>query len=444
MTAKTELSAPKRRTRAQRHLGKAPEQLALADLDAPLMLAFLNYLESERHNKVRSRNARFRAIRSFLHFAAFKEPAALPVIQRVLAIPMKRFDKPLLGFLSRAEMQAILDAPDATTWCGHRDRAMFTVFYNTGGRVSEITDLKVADVVLDDCAAVRIRGKGRKQRSVPFVANHGDRNSEVVGTYPCRTGSTAVSRLVGYPNEPSGCDGTAAPRRLEEQSVLAFQTPAEFDLPIEEAAIKLKRQGYSDLFQSAFGEDVNPNNISRALAAYERTLVAGDSPFDRYLFKKETNAISPEAERGFRVFLAAKCDSCHLIMTEGLHPFALKYVVFTDGKFHNLGVDAAKPKPDPGLYAITGNPEDWGRFRTPTLRNIALTAPYFHDGSAATLADVVEFYDKGGIKNRNLDPALRPLNFSAEQKQDLVRFLESLTTSGVSELNQEAQLADKE
>jgi site-specific recombinase XerD len=81
---------------------------------------------------------------------------------------MKRFDKPLLGFLSRSEMRAILDAPDATTWCGHRDRAMFTVFYNTGGRVSEITGLKVADVVLDGCAALRIRGKGRKERSVPL------------------------------------------------------------------------------------------------------------------------------------------------------------------------------------------------------------------------------------------------------------------------------------
>jgi len=153
---------------AQRHLGKAPEQLALSDLDAPFMLAFLNYLENERHNKVRSRNARFAAIRSFLHFAAFMEPTALPVIRRVLAIPMKRFDKPLLGFLSQTEMQAILDAPDAKTWCGHRDRAMFTVFYNTGGRVSEITAIQVADVVLDGCAAIRLHGKGRKDRSIPL------------------------------------------------------------------------------------------------------------------------------------------------------------------------------------------------------------------------------------------------------------------------------------
>ena len=153
---------------AQCHLGKAPEQLALTDLDTPLILDFLNHLESERHNKARSRNARFAAIRSFLHFAALREPEALPVIQRVLAIPMKRFDKPLLGFLSSTEMQAILDALDGTTWCGHRDRVMFTVFYNTGGRVSEITGLRVADVVLDGCAAVRIHGKGRKDRSVPL------------------------------------------------------------------------------------------------------------------------------------------------------------------------------------------------------------------------------------------------------------------------------------
>lgn len=153
---------------AQRHLGKAPEQLALADLDAPLLLAFLNHLESERHNKIRSRNARFAAIRSFLHFAALKDPTALPVIQRVMAIPMKRFDKPLLGFLSRTEMQAILDAPGCTTWCGQRDRVMLATLYNTGGRVSEITGLRVADVSLDGSAAVRIRGKGRKERCVPL------------------------------------------------------------------------------------------------------------------------------------------------------------------------------------------------------------------------------------------------------------------------------------
>ena len=153
---------------AQDRLGKSPERLTLTDLDAPLILAFLNYLERERHNTIRSRNARFAAIRSFLHFAALKEPTSLPAIQRSLAIPMKRFDKPLLGFLSRAEMQAILDAPDCTTWCGQRDRNLFATLYNTGGRVSEITGLQVADVFLDGSASVRIRGKGRKERAVPL------------------------------------------------------------------------------------------------------------------------------------------------------------------------------------------------------------------------------------------------------------------------------------
>lgn len=156
---------------AQRHLGKAPEKLALADLDAALILSFLNHLESVRHNAIRSRNARFAAIRSFLHFAALKEPTALPSIQRVLAVPMKRFDKPLLGFLSKIEMQAILDAPDRTTWCGQRDRIMFATLYNTGARVSEITGLCVADVVLGHSASVRIHGKGRKERSVPLWRN---------------------------------------------------------------------------------------------------------------------------------------------------------------------------------------------------------------------------------------------------------------------------------
>jgi site-specific recombinase XerD len=156
---------------AQSHLGKTPELIDMADLDAPLILAFLDNLESERHNKIRTRNARFAAIRSFMHFAALKEPTVLPVIQRVLAIPMKRFDRPLLGFLSRDEVQAILDAPDTTTWCGHRDRAMFSMLYNTGGRVSEIIGLQVDDVLLDGCAAVRIHGKGRKERSVPLWRN---------------------------------------------------------------------------------------------------------------------------------------------------------------------------------------------------------------------------------------------------------------------------------
>ena len=153
---------------AQQYVGKAPEHLELTDLDAPVVLAFLDHLERERHNTIRSRNARFAAIRSFMHFAAFKDPTALPGIQRVLAIPMKRFDKPLLGFLSTSEIQAILDAPPTDRWSGQRDRIMFATLYNTGARVSELTGLRVGDVVLDGSACVHLHGKGRKNRSVPL------------------------------------------------------------------------------------------------------------------------------------------------------------------------------------------------------------------------------------------------------------------------------------
>jgi site-specific recombinase XerD len=153
---------------AQQHLQKAPEALDLQDLDAPVVLAFLDHLERTRHNTIRSRNARFAAIRSFAHFAALKAPTALPSLQRVLAIPMKRFDKPLLGFLSKDEIQAILNAPPPDRWSGQRDRIMLATLYNTGARVSELTGLQVGDVVLDGSACVRLRGKGRKDRSVPL------------------------------------------------------------------------------------------------------------------------------------------------------------------------------------------------------------------------------------------------------------------------------------
>ena len=152
----------------KRRLGKTPERMTLADLGPSTILAFLDHLERERHNTIRSRNARLAAIRSFLHFVAFKEPTALPLVQRVLAIPMKRFDKPLLGFVSREEMQAILEAPDGQRWSGHRDRTMFATLYNAGARVSEITAVRVGDVMLAGTGSVHLHGKGRRDRTVPL------------------------------------------------------------------------------------------------------------------------------------------------------------------------------------------------------------------------------------------------------------------------------------
>jgi site-specific recombinase XerD len=153
---------------AERHIGKPPTDVKLTDLDAAFVLAFLNHLERDRGNASRSRNARLAAVRSFLRYAAHHDISALPVIQRTLAIPMKRYDKPRLGFLSREEMQAILNAPDARNWTGRRDRALFTVLYNSGARVSEVIGLRVSDVVLAGTPCVHIHGKGRKQRTIPL------------------------------------------------------------------------------------------------------------------------------------------------------------------------------------------------------------------------------------------------------------------------------------
>jgi cytochrome c peroxidase len=239
--------------------------------------------------------------------------------------------------------------------------------------------------------------------------------------------------------EPLMWDGRSV--SLEDQSLLPFAASAEFDLPVEDAIVKLRRQGYSSKFEKVFGTDISAENLARALAAYQRSLNAGDSPFDRFLFLKDTGAISDAAKRGFEVFLRVKCDSCHLIMTPGLHPFALRHVMFTDNKYHNIGVGADLKEPDPGRYVITRDEADWGSFRTPTLRNVALTEPYFHDGSARTLLDVVEFYDLGGKPNPNLDEAIIPLKLKPEEKLDLVAFLKSLTSSRAAELGREESSA---
>ena len=153
---------------AEARIGKAPTALVLIDLDARLILSFLDHLEKDRNNGARSRNARLAALRSFLKYAAHYDLTALPVIEQALAIPMKRFDRPVLGFLSRQEMQAIIEAPDPRTWAGQRDRALFSLMYNTGARVSEVTGLRVGDVVIDGTTAAHLHGKGRKDRSVPL------------------------------------------------------------------------------------------------------------------------------------------------------------------------------------------------------------------------------------------------------------------------------------
>jgi integrase len=133
---------------------REPQHFMLTDLNAKFILGFLDYLETERKNPSRSRNARLAAVRSFLKYAAHHDLSALDCIQHALAVPMKRFDRPLPEFLSREEIQAILDPPDTRTWCGQRDRVLLTTLYNTGARVSEVLGLTAKDLILEETPAV--------------------------------------------------------------------------------------------------------------------------------------------------------------------------------------------------------------------------------------------------------------------------------------------------
>jgi site-specific recombinase XerD len=153
---------------AQSRLGKSTASIKLTDMTPELITAFLNHLEQQRHNCVRTRNARLAALRSFLKFAGRRDVSSLRVVEHALGIPVKRFERPMFGYLTREEILTVIDSPDET-WIGQRDHVLFLMLYNTGARISEITGVKVGDVVLEDRAAcVHLHGKGRKQRSVPL------------------------------------------------------------------------------------------------------------------------------------------------------------------------------------------------------------------------------------------------------------------------------------
>jgi site-specific recombinase XerD len=149
--------------------GKAPSKLALEDLDAARITAFLSHLENERHNSVRTRNARLTAVHSFFHYASWKAPEQAELIARVLAIPEKRFDTTLVSYLTEPEVNALLAAPDRSTWTGRRDHALLLLGIQTGLRASELASLRFGDLQLDDGAHVRCRGKGRKERCTPLT-----------------------------------------------------------------------------------------------------------------------------------------------------------------------------------------------------------------------------------------------------------------------------------
>ncbi len=213
-------------------------------------------------------------------------------------------------------------------------------------------------------------------------------------------------------------DGRA--KSLEEQAGGPMQNAIEMGNTHEGVVKSIQAiPGYRPLFVKAFGSgEINIDLTTKAIATYERTVLSGNSPYDRYKAGQKS-ALNAAQVRGMDIYFnKAKCDQCH----EGIN--------FTLNSFNNLGVGTDKPNPDPGRYEVTKNDADWGAFKTPTLRDIARTAPYMHDGSLATLEAVVDFYNDGGIKNKNLDEKLKPLHLSKSEQTDLVAFLRSLNGEG--------------
>jgi site-specific recombinase XerD len=152
---------------ASQRLGRAPTAMRLTDLRPDLILAFLDHLEHNRHNAIRSRNLRLTALRAFLKFAGRRDVTSLHVVEQAMAVPMKRFEQPMLGYLTRQEMEAVLGQP-GTLWSSQRDHLLLMMLYNTGARVSEIIGVRVVDVILEGAACVHLHGKGRKLRSIPL------------------------------------------------------------------------------------------------------------------------------------------------------------------------------------------------------------------------------------------------------------------------------------
>jgi cytochrome c peroxidase len=209
-------------------------------------------------------------------------------------------------------------------------------------------------------------------------------------------------------------DGRA--RTLEEQALGPIQAAGEMNQNISGLIAELRNiSGYKAMFEAAYpGEGISKETIGKAIASFERTVVSSESPFDRWI-KGDEKAISEAAKRGFELFEGkARCSICH----SGFN--------FSDNGFHNIGI-TQKGEPDLGRYALRKVRVLRGAFKTPTLRDVALTAPYMHNGVYATLEEVVEHYDRGGDVKKDLSANIMPLHLSSQEKEDLVAFMKSLT-----------------
>jgi len=203
---------------------------------------------------------------------------------------------------------------------------------------------------------------------------------------------------------------------LEKQALAAW-TGANMGANADETAAKINAiEGYRSQFQQVFASDATPDNIVQAIASYERTyLFCSDTPYDRWQ-TGDQSAVSDAAKRGAELFVAkAGCGNCH------------SGSLFTDLKYHNVGTGLDKPEPDLGRHRVTNADADKGAFKTPSLRDITKSAPYFHDGSVATLKEAVDLMVSGGIDNPNIDRVnLKPTNLTEEEKADLIEFLKAL------------------
>jgi len=213
---------------------------------------------------------------------------------------------------------------------------------------------------------------------------------------------------------------------LEEQAKGPIANPVEMTsykdaAEAHKACVKCLQgiPGYVQRFRRVFGsEDFTIDDVAKAIATFERTVYSGNAPFDRYQ-AGDKKAMTPDQVRGMDVFFnKAACDSCHL----GFN--------FTDGSYENIGIGMDKPGPDLGRFMVSRREEDKGAFKVPTLREVEHSGPYMHDGRFKTLEEVVEHYDKGGIKNPWLDSRLKPLHLTDPEKKDLVTFLRSLSGEG--------------
>jgi cytochrome c peroxidase len=249
---------------------------------------------------------------------------------------------------------------------------------------------------------------------------------------------------------------------LEGQSKQPFVNPVEHGLTNHDAILKIARTDvdYKAAFLSVFGisgEQLSIDHVAKAIASFERTIISGNSPFDRYYFNGNTTAISNAQVRGFKLFIGqGRCQSCHTIEQD--------HAIFTDNKFHNIGIGindiqqdiprlataflrtknkgadvdilvlTDKKSSELGRFAVTNELDKVGAFKTPTLRNIEMTAPYMHDGSLKTLKDVIRHYHNGGVTpaknkvNAYLSGGIRPLNLTEAQIDDLVAFMKALTS----------------